>query len=310
MYFRLKNQVIEIAFLVFLFAFLTKKTTLAKIPVHQLSNWADFGLDMGHTSYPGAREMLEGFEAHRDDCYSFLLVESGGGSMDVDFIAVALPEAHIYYLVPGQIHHNIKTNDSNTWFLSVNPSLVAKPYRQVFEGNLLLQQPIKLDTQAFAQFQNIIHILKAQFNGDDSSPLYKQLVHSLLDSLLGMYAKNYQRNDTPGKGSSRLFQITQQFKKLLMEQIKKEKRPAFYAGQLNISENYLNEAVKEITGFTATYWLMNEIMVEAKRLLIYSPLTVKEIAYNLGYKDHVYFSKLFKKVSQYTPTDFRTGYLN
>src|SRR5277367_6558985 len=129
------------------------------IPVHHLKEWADFGLDMGHTSYPGTREMLEGFEAHRDDCYSFLLVETGGGSMDVDFINVDLPEAHIYYLVPGQIHHNIKTYDSNTWFLSVNPSLVAKPYRQVFEGNLLLQQPVKLEQAGLKQFQNIIHLL-------------------------------------------------------------------------------------------------------------------------------------------------------
>jgi AraC family transcriptional regulator, transcriptional activator of pobA len=282
---------------------------LTKIPVHHLNNWADFGLDMGHTSYPGAREMLESFEAHRDDCFSFLLIETGEGAMDVDFVTVDLPEAHIYYLVPGQIHHNIKTNDSNTWFLSVNPSLVAKPYRQVFEGNLLLQQPIKLDTHAFAQFQNIINILNAQFKGENSSPLYKQLVHSLLDSLLGMYAKIYQREDLSEKKTSRLYQITQQFKKLLMEKIKLEKRPAFYAGELNISETYLNEAVKEITGFTATYWLMNEIMVEAKRLLIYSPLTVKEIAYDLGYEDHVYFSKLFKKVSRSTPTDFRAGYL-
>jgi len=280
-----------------------------KIPVHQLNHWADFGLDMGHTSYPGAREMLEGFEAHRDDCYSFLLVETGGGSMDVDFITVDLPETHIYYLVPGQIHHNIKTYDSNTWFLSISPSLVSKPYREIFDGNLLLQQPIKLERQSFVQFQNIIHILNAQFKGDGSSPIYKQLVQSLLDSLLGMYAKMYQRDDPPGKRTSRLYHITQQFKKLLMEKIKCEKRPAFYAGQLNISETYLNEAVKEITGFTATYWLMNESIVEAKRLLIYSPLSVKEIANDLGYEDYAYFSKLFKKLTLSTPTDFRAGYL-
>jgi AraC family transcriptional regulator, transcriptional activator of pobA len=282
---------------------------LAKIPVHHLVSWADFGLDMGHTSYPGAREMLEGFEAHRDDCYTFLLVETGGGSMDVDFITVNLPLEHIYYLVPGQIHANIKTNDSNTWFLSVDPSLVAKPYPEVFEGNLLLQQPVKLDPATFKQFQSIITLLNDQSHGDENAPFYKQLTQSLLDSLLGMYAKIYRRTDAPGNRVSRLFQITQQFKKLLMDKIKHEKRPAFYAHQLNISETYLNEAVKEITGFTATYWLMNEVIVEAKRLLAYSPLSVKEIAYDLGYEDHVYFSKLFKKVSQFTPTDFRSAYL-
>jgi AraC family transcriptional regulator, transcriptional activator of pobA len=282
---------------------------LTNIPVHHLDSWSNFGLDMGHTSNPGAREMLEGFEAHRDDCYSFLLVETGVGSMDVDFIKVNLPEKHIYYLVPGQIHANIKTNDSNTWFLSVDPSLVAKSYREVFEGNLLLQEPFNLDAVTFKQFQNIITVLNDQAKGDEHSPFYKQLTQSLLDSVLGMYARIYRRTHDPRTRVSRLFQITQQFKKMLMNKIKHEKRPAFYAGQLNISETYLNEAVKEITGFTATYWLINEVMVEAKRLLAYSPMSVKEIANDLGYEDHAYFSRLFKRVCRLTPTDFRSAHL-
>ena len=282
---------------------------MKNIPIHKLQERASFGLELGHTSLPGAREFLENVEIHRDDCYSFLLIETGEGSMDVDFVNVHLPVSHIYYLVPGQIHHNIKTNQRNTWYISVNTSLIPKNYREVFEGNLLLQQPHQLDEVAFKQFQNIIRLLNEQFNGDKEAAFYKQLIHSLLDSLLCMYAKAYQRVDSPGKKTSRIFQITQQFKKLLTEKVKIEKSPSFYASELNISETYLNEAVKGITGFTVTYWLMNEIMLEAKRLLIYSQLSVKEIAYQLGYDDHTYFSRLFKKQNNFTPTGFREGYL-
>jgi AraC family transcriptional activator of pobA len=282
---------------------------MKNIPVHKLQERAAFGLEMGHTSLPGAREYLETVEVHRDDCYSFLLIETGEGSMDVDFINVELPVSHIYYLVPGQIHHNIKTNQSNTWYISVNTSLVAKNYREVFEAGLLLQKPQKLHVQSFKQFQNLIRLLDDQFKGDKDSPFHNRLVHSLLDSLLCMYAKVYQRTFTPGKKTSRIFQITQQFKKLLTEKVTIEKSPSFYASELNISETYLNEAVKSITGFTITYWLMNEIMLEAKRLLIYSQLNIKEIAYQLGYDDHTYFSRLFKKQNKFTPTSFREGYL-
>jgi AraC family transcriptional activator of pobA len=264
---------------------------------------------MGHTSFDGARVELEGLAVHRDDCYSFLLIETGEGSMDIDFVHVPLPVYHIYYLVPGQIHHNIKTYDSHTWYISVNALLVPKNYREVFENNLLQQRPLPLNPAAFKQFQELIHILNDQFNGDSESGFYHQLIHSLLESLLGLYARCYQRTDTHEKRSSRLFQITQQFKGLLTENVRQEKRPYFYTGRLHISENYLNEAVKEITGFTATYWLMNEMMLEAKRLLIYSQLTVKEIAHTLGYEDHTYFSKLFKKQSKVTPTAFRGAYL-
>jgi len=279
------------------------------IPVHKLNDRASFGLEMGHTSFEGARNALEQLGVHRDDCYSFLLVEAGNGSMDVDFVSIALPVSHIYYLIPGQIHHNIQTYDSNTWYISVNPTLVPKNYREVFDGNLLLQQPLQLDPDLFTQFQNLINLLNGQFNSDEYSPFYSQLVHSLLDALLCMYAKVYESADKPNQKSSRIFQITQRFKTLLLENIKKEKSPSFYAMQLNISETYLNDAVKGITGFTVTYWLMNEIMLEAKRLLIYSQLSVKEIANHLGYEDHTYFSKLFKKQSHTTPTDFRKNFL-
>jgi len=279
------------------------------IPVHQLKDRADFGLEIGHTSFDGAREVLEGLEIHRDDCYSFLLIETGEGSMCVDFVDIQLPVHHIYYLLPGQVHYNIKTYNSNTWYISVNALLMPENYREIFESNLLLQKPHLLNPEIFKQFQDIINVLNDQFNGDNKSIFYKQLIHSLLESVLSLYARAYQRADMQGKRTSRLFQITQQFKNLLVDKIRQEKRPSFYAGQLNISESYLNEAVKEITGFTATYWLMNEIMLEAKRLLIYSKLNVKEIAYTLGYNDHTYFSKLFKKQTLVTPTDFREGYL-
>jgi AraC family transcriptional regulator, transcriptional activator of pobA len=66
---------------------------------------------------------------------------------------------------------------------------------------------------------------------------------------------------------------------------------------------------ESIPGFNVTHWLMNEVMLEAKRLLIYSQANVKEIAYRLGYEDHAYFSRLFKKQTGLTPSGFRDDYL-
>ncbi|HMG82417.1 MAG TPA: AraC family transcriptional regulator [Ferruginibacter sp.] len=279
------------------------------IPINKLEDRNDFGLVVGHTSKPGAREALERLNIHRDDCYSFLLIETGEGSMTVDFIDIALPASHIYYLVPGQIHFNIKTNQGDAWYISVDTALIPKNLRDVFERNLLLQQPYKLDNDSFLQFQKNAHLLDELYGGDRTAPFYSMRIHSLLGSFLSMFAEAYMKADTTGKRSSRTYQITQEFKTLLTEKVKQEKSPSFYASQLNISETYLNEAVKGITGFTVTHWLMNEVIFEAKRLLIYSQLNVKEIADQLGYDDHTYFSRLFKKQSKYTPSGFREIYL-
>ena len=77
---------------------------------------------------------------------------------------------------------------------------------------------------------------------------------------------------------------------------------------LNISAPYLNEALKKVTGLPVTYWITHETMLEAKRLLFYTDLTVKEIAHQLGYEDHTYFSRLFKNSESTTPLAFRNSY--
>jgi AraC-like DNA-binding protein len=86
------------------------------------------------------------------------------------------------------------------------------------------------------------------------------------------------------------------------------KSPAQYASLLNISPAYLNEAVKKTTGFAAGYWIRYAVALEAKRLLFYTDKSVKEIACELGYADHAYFTRLFPGMSGIPPTLFRANY--
>jgi AraC-like DNA-binding protein len=107
---------------------------------------------------------------------------------------------------------------------------------------------------------------------------------------------------------SRPVQLAQDFKKLLVEHVRTLKSPSAYAAKLNVSETYLNEALKKATGLSVSYWIQQEVILEAKRLLYYSQLNVKEIAHALGYEDHAYFSRLFKKAEGVTPLAFKADY--
>jgi YesN/AraC family two-component response regulator len=84
------------------------------------------------------------------------------------------------------------------------------------------------------------------------------------------------------------------------------KRPADYAEVLNISVAYLNECVKNVTGFSVSHHIQQRIILEAKRLLYHSDNSVKEIAAELGYDDYPYFSRLFVKVAGITALTFRS----
>lgn len=80
---------------------------------------------------------------------------------------------------------------------------------------------------------------------------------------------------------------------------------AEYANKLNTTEQKLNEQAKTHTGKTAQMVIYGLIASEAKRLLTYESMSVKEIAYKLGFNDPFYFSNYFKKQIGLSPKSYR-----
>jgi len=80
------------------------------------------------------------------------------------------------------------------------------------------------------------------------------------------------------------------------------------AGKLGTTEAKLNEQSKLHTGRTAQNVIYGLIASEAKRLLIYQNLTVKEVAYQLGFNDPFYFSNFFKKHTHHSPKSYQAKY--
>lgn len=74
---------------------------------------------------------------------------------------------------------------------------------------------------------------------------------------------------------------------------------------LHISESYLNESLKKITGSPVSFWIKYKVIIEAKRLLYFSNLNVKQIADDLGFENYSYFSRLFCKETGMTALTFR-----
>lgn len=279
------------------------------IPIHKLTERNGIGIEVKHTTDFHERvEELKKLGAHRDDHYIFFMIDSGYGSIMIDFEEVSIREKSIYYVLPGQVHHKIENSKAEGWFVAVDTMLVPKQYRMVFENQLLLQQPYQLNNSGHEQCLTLIKLLHHHYHHNTHSPFYMEVLHSLVKSFIGMAACGYETLNDTGKKQLRPAQIMQEFKYILTENFKTEKRPAAYASMLNISESYLNESLKNTTGLPVSYWIINEVMLEAKRLLYYSNLNVKQIAHEVGYDDHTYFSRLFKKTSGVTPLAFKATY--
>jgi AraC-like DNA-binding protein len=79
------------------------------------------------------------------------------------------------------------------------------------------------------------------------------------------------------------------------------------AEQVNLSANYLSDLLKKETGKTAQEYIHLVLIDKAKTLLINSNLSVKEIAYDLGFEYPHYFSRIFKSKTGQTPIVYRNA---
>jgi AraC family transcriptional activator of pobA len=134
---------------------------------------------------------------------------------------------------------------------------------------------------------------------------YLAIIHGLAQSFLAMAASTYNSVETTESTRSRYAELARQFKDLLKAHSHTIKSPSEYASKLNISTGYLNETIKKATGSSVSYWIGQEILSEAKRLLYYTDADVKQIAHELGYSDSAYFIRSFRKMSGLSPLGFR-----
>lgn len=103
-------------------------------------------------------------------------------------------------------------------------------------------------------------------------------------------------------------ELVRSFKSLLKQHFTTKKLVADYASDLCVTPNYLNRTVKKITGFTASHHIQQHIILEAKRQAIHSNISMKEVAYYLGFDNLAHFSKFFKNNCGMNFTSFKKGW--
>lgn len=279
---------------------------MKSIPVHQLQEKTSTGLEIKVFRSGDTRQSSpDGTGAHRDDHYIFFLLTKGSGALLIELQDIVLSAGQLYYITPSQVHHRIKDDHAEGWFLAVDTSLVPPAFRDVFEQGQTLQAPYTLTDYELKQYTSLLNLLVEEFAERQNDNFYLPIVHSLLQTFLAMAASNYSAVQGIENKHTRPAELTSQFKNLLTVHSHSLKSPSAYASKLNVSLGYLNESIKKITGSTVSYWIQQEIFSEAKRLLYHSDADVKQIANELGYTDYAYFSRSFRKTSGMSPSEFR-----
>ena len=134
--------------------------------------------------------------------------------------------------------------------------------------------------------------------------LRSEILKGYLKIFLIYLTRQFERSSQT-ETQSKNIDLVKKFLALIEEDFITKRMVTDYADKLIVTPNYLNEVVKKTTGFPASHHIQQRIVLEAKRQAAYSSLTMKEIAYQLGFDDTAHFSKFFKNVSGESFTDFK-----
>ena len=95
------------------------------------------------------------------------------------------------------------------------------------------------------------------------------------------------------------------FLKLVSQHFLNIRKVSDYAAMLHVSPDHLNKVIKSNADKTASELIDEMLVTEAKAYLLYSKMSVSEIAYKLEFADPSHFNKFFKKPNNCTPLEFR-----
>lgn len=243
-------------------------------------------------------------DAHRDDHYMLILLQKGTIELEIDFNPITFKAPSLCIVTPGQIHRYLQRKNIAGYFIFIDTSLISNQYREIFDTYEHIRQVAVINKEDVLFSGTLI---LSQLLSQSAHALSRSVIASQTNTILGITASYILQSQSAGHPfNGQRYNIVKQFKQLIRQHYKTIKQVQDYAATLNITPLYLNEVIKEMTGFPASFWVQQEIVLEAQRMLVYTSQDVKQIAWDLGYEDHTYFSRFFKKQTGMTALAFRS----
>ena len=223
----------------------------------------------------------------------------------IDFKEMRLKTGDVFLIQPGQVHRFVNSEEAEGWLLIADSKFVSEEEKCIFDNFSLSASSFNIEENQKEELMQIAILLEHRVN-DAKEQQTNAVVDHLTEAIIAMIAEAVQeRNSLQTTLNPRHVEIVLSFRKLLAGHLSTHRQPSYYASLLNISTVYLNEVVKKVTGMSTALYIKSELVLQAKRMLVHTNLSVKEIAYKLGFDDFAYFSRLFSKATEVSPTEFR-----
>jgi len=247
-------------------------------------------------------------ETHKHSFYEIIWIEEGKSLQVIDFREYEMSRGSLFFISPGQVHRfeewkRVKGGSilfTGDFFLQ-NHGNREQLFELIFLDNVYFQPDLRPDKKSFSEIIRTIHLIAEEKKRPDPTP---SILQSYLHILMAQI-KRCVESDPSNIVARPYLLLFKQFQRLLETHFPENLTPGSYAGRLHITPHHLNHVVKQVTGKTATEVIRERSVLEAKRLFMYSDLSVTEIAAQLNYFDSSYFAKIFKAATGMSPSEFR-----
>lgn len=239
---------------------------------------------------------------HRHDFFQLTFVIKGKGWHEIDFKKHKINGRQIFFMKPGQVHSWAFAKGAQGYVIEFTreslPSVSAKslfllkqipliPDAVTFKKELLWQDFAKTCELMIKAFTNKSEYFEVSLEG---------LLQSLLVPLLRASEGSTQHNTST---------LIEKFQHLVDEYYQTEHQVGFYAKKMNMTPKALTMQVRRSLKKSPRAVIQERFILEAKRMLSYSDMSVAEVGYELGFDDANYFTRFFTKAAKISPSNFR-----
>ena len=248
---------------------------------------------------------------HRHDFFEVLYLLKGSGYHVIDTNKYEIKPPCVFFMSPGQAHKLELSNDIEGYiFIFTSDFYLLNRSNQ----NTLIEFPFfytihQDNPPLLLENENDIRFLESLFRQgiseiSDAVESNNEMLRSILDLILTTCAARYQVTENLlNKGKGQI--LVKRFFHLVEENHQKNLLMSDYSGMIGVTPNHLTQTVKLLTGKTSSQIIKAKQLLEIKRLLVHTNLSISEIANQLNFEDQSYFTKFFKRETGFTPIQFR-----
>lgn len=245
---------------------------------------------------------------HKVSFYQLVWISDGEANLRIDFRDISLNKNEILVISPGQVCEFDTISDyqgkiilfTNAFFtitdIDSNFLYTSHILSLINENNTVSICPILIE--------NLINLLEEELKQPTD-----HFQSGITQSLLRIILFEAERKLT-ASSPTYVNNIAREFYNIVEQNFTQNRQVKYYADRLSVSEKVLSRELKSLTSKTPKSYIEDRIVLEAKRLLSYSNLSIKEIGFNLGFEDPSNFNKFFKAHTKLTPADFRESTKN